>query len=266
MRKTDNANIVETLSWDAVAARIARGASAILPIGAGAKEHGFHLPMNTDRIQAEALAARLADRIDALIWPVVSYGYYPAFTNYAGSCSLSAETFEKLIEEVVSSLLGDGVGAVFVLDTGISTMAPVARALTRIDSDKVRHLTIHDGARYKAAAEKISEQDYGSHADERETSIMLALAPHLVDLARAEASPSSSRDARGPLTPANSASPSYSRSGSFGDPTLATRAKGEILLAAMMDDLVEQSKAFLAGLASANSPQRKSAGAGEAGS
>ena len=39
--------------------------------GAAAKQHGFHLPLNTDRIQAERFAAKLAERIDALIWPVL---------------------------------------------------------------------------------------------------------------------------------------------------------------------------------------------------
>jgi creatinine amidohydrolase len=48
-------SFVEQLSWDAVAQRIERGAAAILPIGAAAKEHGFHLPLNTDRIQARSL-------------------------------------------------------------------------------------------------------------------------------------------------------------------------------------------------------------------
>jgi creatinine amidohydrolase len=48
-----------------------------------------------------------------------------------------------------------------------------------------------------------------------------------------------------------SASPNYSRSGSFGDPTLATRAKREILLKAMVDDMVEQATAFLAERATA---------------
>lgn len=245
MRANDNANIVESLSWDAIATRIAQGASAVLPIGAGAKEHGFHLPMNTDRIVAEMLAARIADSIDALVWPVVNYGYYPAFVDYAGSSTLSAATFEALIEDLTASLIGYGVQAVFVLDTGISTIQPIARALTRFGSGRVLHLKIHEGARYKIAAAKIAQQDYGSHADELETSLMLALAPHLVDMARAEASLPDARDACGPLTPSNPASPNYSRSGSFGDPTLATHAKGEILLAAMIDDLVEQSMAFL---------------------
>ena len=79
---------------------------------------------------------------------------------------------------------------------------------------------------------------------------MLALAPHLVDMARAEASPALTHETPGPLTPSDTASPNYSRSGSFGDPTLATRAKGEILLAAMVDDMVEQATAFIAGKSS----------------
>jgi creatinine amidohydrolase len=48
------------------------------------------------------------------------------------------------------------------------------------------------------------------------------------------------------LTPTEPSSPNYSRSGSYGDPTLATRAKGDVLLAAMVDDLTEQVTAFLA--------------------
>jgi len=245
LRANVSINSVEGLSWDRVAARIAAGASAILPIGAGAKEHGFHLPMNTDRIQAEALAARVADPIDALIWPTVTYGYYPAFAAYAGSCTLSESTFEAMIGDSISALIGYGCKAVFLLDTGISTITPVERVLGRLASDCVCHLKIHDGPRYKAAVQKLAQQDYGSHADEMETSLMLALAPDALDLARAEASPAKARDARGPLTPSDAASPGYSRSGSFGDPTLATRAKGEVLLAAMTDDILESARMFL---------------------
>ena len=84
-------HFIEHLTWDEVGRRLAQGASAILPVGAAAKEHGFHLPMNTDRVQAEWLAARIAGRFDALIWPTVTYGYYPAFVDYAGSVSLSAD-------------------------------------------------------------------------------------------------------------------------------------------------------------------------------
>lgn len=246
MRANDNLNWVECLSWDQVAARISNGAAAILPVGAGAKQHGFHLPMNTDRIQAEALASKIAQRIDALIWPSISYGHYPAFAHYAGSCSLSATSFETMIQEIVTALVGYGCAAVFVLDTGISTIAPVSRALERVASSRTAHLKIHEGSRYRIAVKRVAEESYGSHADELETSLMLALAPDAVEMSRAESSPTSARGAPGALTPSDTASPGYSRSGSFGDPTLATRAKGEILLSAMVDDLVERASTFSA--------------------
>lgn len=239
-------NIIEQLSWDEVARRIGNGAAAILPIGAGAKAHGFHLPLNTDRIQAEWLAARIAGRIDALIWPTVTYGYYPAFVEYAGSGSLSAPVFEASIHEIVAGILRFGCRAAFVVDTGLSTLAPVDRALARLESRDVLHLKAYDGPRYRRAAARLSEQGHGSHADELETSLMLALAPELVDMSRAEASPRRQRETPGRLTPSDTSSPNYSRSGSYGDPTLATRAKGEVLLAAMVDDLAEQVTAFLA--------------------
>jgi creatinine amidohydrolase len=238
-------NFVEHLTWDQVARRIDNGAAAILPVGAGAKEHGFHLPMNADRIQAEWLAARLASRIDGAIWPTVSYGYYPAFVDYPGSASLSAPTFESLIQEIAAGIMRYGCRALFVLDTGISTLTPVDRAL--VGNPDALHLKVHDGPRYRRAAKDVAGQSHGSHADELETSLMLVLAPDLVDMSRAEASPALTHEAPGPLTRSDASSPNYSRSGSFGDPTLATSAKGKILLAAMVDDMVEQATAFIAG-------------------
>ncbi|CAN7406330.1 creatininase family protein [Bradyrhizobium sp. LjRoot220] len=244
-------HFIERMRWDEVARHIGNGAAAILPIGAAAKQHGFHLPLNTDRIQAEWLASQLAGRFDALIWPTLSYGHYPAFVAYAGSSSLSSATFEAVVHEIAQGILADGCRKLFVLDTGISTLAPVERALARLDAGKVMHLRIHDGPRYRQAAERLAEQNHGSHADELETSLMLALAPHLVEMARAEPSPAIGQEAPGPLTPLDVNSPNYSRSGSFGDPTLATLAKGEILLAAMLDDLREQVAAFVTEAAAA---------------
>jgi creatinine amidohydrolase len=245
MRREADRHCIERLTWDEVARRLEQGAAAILPIGAAAKQHGFHLPMNTDRVQAEWLADRLAERIDALIWPTVAYGYYPAFAEYAGSTGLSAPVFEATIQEIVAAIIGFGCRAVLVLDTGISTRAPVDRALAWLATGQALHLCIHDGPNYRRAAAQLAEQGHGSHADELETSLMLALAPDLVDMSRAEASPELKQEVAGRLTPWDPSSPNYSRSGSYGDPTLATSAKGNVLLAAMLDDLVEQVNAFL---------------------
>lgn len=239
-------HFIERLTWDEVNRRIHDGAPAILPIGAAAKQHGFHLPLNTDRLQAEWLAARMAGPVDALIWPTLTYGHYPAFVEYAGSAGLSAATFEKLVHEIVTAILGGGCRKLLVLNTGISTLAPVDRALARLDANRVKHVWTHGGPRYPRVAKELAQQHHGSHADELETSLMLVLAPDLVDMARAEASPAIVQKTPGPLTLSDPNSPNYSRSGSYGDPTLATAAKGEKLLAAMLDDLNEQVAAFVA--------------------
>ena len=239
-------HFIERMHWDEVARRIADGAVAILPIGAAAKQHGFHLPLNTDRIQAEWLAGQMAKKIDALIWPTLTYGHYPAFVDYAGSSSLSISTFEALVREVAGQILGSGCPKLLVLNTGISTLAPVDRALARLDNTRIKHVWIHEGPRYPRVARQLAEQSHGSHADELETSLMLALAPHLVDMTRAEASPGLKQETPGALTPSDPNSPNYSRSGSYGDPTRATSAKGDALLAAMLDDLHEQAAAFIA--------------------
>jgi creatinine amidohydrolase len=239
-------HFIERMTWQEVARRIGDGAAAILPIGAAAKQHGFHLPLNTDRLQAEWLAARIAEPVDALIWPTLTYGHYPSFVQYAGSASLSAATFETLVHEVAKGILGGGCRKLLVLNTGISTLAPVDRALARLDSGRAMHVWAYGGPRYPGVAKALSQQSHGSHADELETSLMLALAPDLVYMARAEASPAVIQDMPGPLTPSDENSPNFSRSGSYGDPTLATSAKGEMLLAAMLDDLHEHVAAFVA--------------------
>ena len=246
METDTDRHFIERMHWDEVARRIGEGAVAILPIGAAAKQHGFHLPLNTDRIQAEWLAGQMAEEIDALIWPTLTYGHYPAFVEYAGSNSLSISTFEALVREVAGQILSSGCPKLLVLNTGISTLAPVDRALARLASERVKHLWIHEGPRYPRVARQLAEQSHGSHADELETSLMLALAPHLVDMTRAEASPELKQETPGALTPSDPNSPNYSRSGSYGDPTRATAAKGEALLAAMLDDLNEQAAAFIA--------------------
>jgi creatinine amidohydrolase len=223
------------LTWDKIEARLKAGAPAILPIGAAAKEHGLHLPMNTDEIQSLWLADRLAEKTGALIWPTVTYGFYPAFIDFPGSISLAHETFIAMIRDIVTGIKRHGVHYVFILDTGISTIAPVSEAIA--GQEDVTHLRIHEGPAYKAAADVLREQAFGSHADELETSRMLAIAPEHVNMPRAAATPKG--PIQGPLTRTNAPS------GSYGDPTLASRDKGEKLVAAMLDDLLAAMKDYI---------------------
>jgi creatinine amidohydrolase len=235
---------VGNLTWDRIAERLAAGAAAILPIGAGAKEHGLHMPMASDQVFAEYFARALAEQTEALIWPTLTYGHYPAFVAYAGSASLSRDTFRAAITEIVDALIGFGARRILIVNTGLSTIAPVDLAISASrDPSRLRHLKVFDGPRFRATARALMQQPYGSHADEIETSLMLKIAPALVDMRRAKPSPvSPGGPVPGPLSPDGPRSPNYSPSGSFGDPTLASIDKGSRLLAAIVEDLMEAAK------------------------
>lgn len=236
---TAKSAVVADLTWDVVRDRLAAGAPAILPVGAGSKQHGFHLPLGTDTLQAEWFARQVAQRSGGLIWPCVNYGFYPAFSAYEGSVSLRCETFEALLVDVIDTLLAQSRSAVVVVDTGISTIAPVRAAIaTCSQAQRVLHMPIYQGKSFSKIRASLVQQRHGSHADEIETSIMLAMAPDVVDMSRAQASPQNrGSPTSGPLTPDDKTSPDYSPSGSFGDPTLASREKGEQLIAAMLRDI-----------------------------
>jgi creatinine amidohydrolase len=234
---------VADLTWDRVAERLVGGAAALLPIGAGAKQHGLHMRMATDQVFAEYFADVVAEKTGALIWPTLTYGAYPAFVAYAGSASLSDATFQSAVSEIANALLGFGAQRVLVLDTGLSTLAPVEAAIKATpDPSRIRHLKVFAGPRFIETAKALQQQPYGSHADEIETPLMLAIAPGVVDMSRAKASPlSPGGPSRGPLSPDDPNSPNYSPSGSFGDPTLASAEKGKTILAAILEDLMEMS-------------------------
>jgi creatinine amidohydrolase len=228
---------VAELAWPEVEKRIQSGAIAILPVGAGAKEHGRHLPLNTDQLQAEWLAARLIEKANALVWPTLTYGYYPAFTDYPGSCSLSTEIFENLMEEILQSILGSGVKSALILNTGISTIAPLKRVTARTGR-QIKLANVYQGQRYLKAEEKTQQQPHGSHADELETSIMLSIAPDKVNMSQAKPWAKQKMQA-GALVRNDQSHYNYSPDGVYGDPTLATKEKGEVLLQAMLDDCLE---------------------------
>ena len=91
-----------------VEAALANHAIAVLPIGATCKEHGKHMPMATDYLQAEWLISQIINQVNIVVWPTLGYGYYPAFVDYPGSCSLEENTFEKVVLEIIQGIIKSG--------------------------------------------------------------------------------------------------------------------------------------------------------------
>lgn len=230
---------VADLSWPEVETRINGGAVALLPVGAGSKQHGLHLPMASDYLQANWLADRLAMLANVLVWPTLAYGYYPAFVEYPGSVTLRGETFRAVAEEILADLLRWELRRVVVLNTGVSTIEPLRDAIRTVDVEtRIRLANVYQGPRYLAAAAETREQPRGGHADEAETSIMLVVAPAKVAMSLARPCCNVPLIA-GPLRRRDRTAANFSPDGVYGDPSLATQAKGDRLVRAIIDDLLE---------------------------
>lgn len=235
---------MEELTWPEVANAFKADIPVIVPIGAAAKEHGHHLPMKTDWLLARALSEGIATRLPVLIAPIVPFGYYPVFQSYPGSQHLSAETFMRLLSELLERLIDQGARRVAILNTGVSTEGPVGLVTRGILERRGVRIGVADYRRLGRAADRLLEQRIGSHADERETSILLAIAPELVrmDLAKQDYGREPAPGVFVTPTTMQSADPhaaDYSETGAFGDPTRASAEKGRTFLDAMIADLVD---------------------------
>lgn len=235
---------IEDLTWPEVAEAFKADVPVLLPVGAAAKEHGWHLPMKTDWLLARTLAEGIAARLPVLIAPIVPFGFYPVFQSYPGSQHLSAETFVRLLTELLERLIDQGARRLAILNTGVSTEGPIGLATRGILERRGVRIGVSDIRRLGRGADRLLEQKIGSHADERETSILLAIAPQLVRMELAKPDYGKQPTPGVFMTPTtmqstNPHAADYSETGAFGDPTLASADKGRVFLDAMIGDLVE---------------------------
>ncbi len=237
---------LEDLTWPEVEARIKADAVVVVPIGAVAKEHGLHLPMNTDYRLARGLADGIAAALPVLIAPVVCFGYYPAFRAYPGSQHLSAATFQALLRELLDGLITQGARRLAIVNTGVSTEAPVRIVVRDIYADSGVAVHTADIRSLGNRADAHLQQQLGGHGDEAETAMILALDSGAVRMERAATDYGHAREAPRTVfyTPTIFAGdpgsgPDYSATGVRGDPTLATVEKGEIILNAMIEEVVD---------------------------
>ncbi len=174
-------------SWEDVAAAISRGLIAVLPVGA-VEQHGPHLPLVTDTVMATGVARRIAEGCDGLLLPPIAYGDAWTAEGWAGTLSLSPETLRASVSDIGRGLQRMGVKGLITVNGHFGNREPIDLAARALSEDKfpVLHL---DYPGFESLAGQLMESKPAGpgfyHADEAETSMMLALAPETVRMDRA---------------------------------------------------------------------------------
>jgi creatinine amidohydrolase len=243
--KAAKALVLENLTWVEAEMALKDYDVALVALGARTKEHGPLLTLKNDYILAEYLMRRVAEEVPVVVLPTLQYGYYPSFLEYPGSISIGADTFKNVVMDICKSLYGYGLKKFYVLNTGVSTIGPLAEAAKDLAPLGITLRSLNILEVDKQLPEGLLKQDGGTHADEGETSMMLYIAPETVDMSKAVKDFDPRQGRRG-LTRDRDGAGNYSPSGIYGDPTLATKEKGKIIVEATVREVVRQVRELIA--------------------
>lgn len=238
--------LVDRLTWTESAEAFKRYDLAVIPLGGATKEHGYHLPNNTDYLLAEGLRERVAERVPALVMPTLPYAYYPAFIDFPGSVSIQPHHFAGTMADIIRCLERHGIRRFLIINAGLSTLAPLevmAKELFDTLGVLVGVLVI-ENLGYEAYQE-VREEVAGTHAGEFETSVLLSLHPEVVhmDLAVRDMfdRPAACITVDG-KPKVRIPRRMTTKSGVYGDATLASAEKGHKIVKAMVDDIAAIAK------------------------
>jgi creatinine amidohydrolase len=212
------------------AEKIINEAIFILPLGS-LEQHGPHLPLGTDCYTAEELSKRVSAKMEnSIILPTLPFGYAWVWRDIPCTVTIKEKTLEELLKEIAHSIYRFKPKALIVINGHLANEAAlkyVARDLVDEIPLKFFYFSLPEINKFPTDSNPSS---LTIHAEEIETSLMLAIRPDLVNMSLAK-----------PEYPAKPKSYGcsalslgiLSKSGVFGDPSIAKKEKGETYLEIM---------------------------------
>lgn len=112
---------MSSLSWVAYQERLQEdGLVLLLPCGA-LEQHGPHLPLGTDALLSAAIAQAVAEKVNGLVAPTLSYGYKSqpksgGGQHFPGTTSLDGQSLSQITRDVVREFARHGVKKLVIVD------------------------------------------------------------------------------------------------------------------------------------------------------
>lgn len=206
----------------------------IVPIGT-CDQHGPHLPIGTATIIAERLADALSARYQVLRAPALEYGVnISAERTFPGNASVRKKTLHRVLNDLIASWESTGFREFVLLSAHDHDPHQEAMETTFAKEARIRAVDVFA----VDIGDLLEGQREHMHGGEADTSLLLYLAPELVNMDVAQdymMSRETLRRYRRGWLRVPRGSP-----GSIGRPTLATAEKGKAIFSRMFDRIAQR--------------------------
>lgn len=223
----------------------------VQPVGA-IEQHGPHLPLIVDAAIAMGVLGKALHKLDEAIpvyaLPCLYYGKSNEHWHFPGTITLSAQTLLAVLMETATSLYRAGFRKLVLMNAhgGQPQIMEIAARDLHQQYEDLMVFPLFTWRVPHVAKELLTDQEveFGIHAGDAETSMMLSLLPQQVQMNRAvkeypQGLPQDSLLSMEGKLPFAWLTRELTQSGVLGDATVATQEKGDRLLDSVSDGWVQ---------------------------
>jgi creatinine amidohydrolase len=243
-------HLISEMTWPEVKQIVEEKDAVIIPAGT-TENNGPHLPLSLDSVVAYEICIRLSKETGIPVAPLIPWGNSALFARYPGTIVIRSEILMELLKDICRSLGRHGFRRFLVLSPHLPNIWPFNIAGEAMRREGYLVLTL-DWWRLqnKLCADLAEGKSFPmGHASELATSLLWALRPDLVRLDQMKAeSPSNpfylKYSSDYPMLFMYNEMKQLSESGVFGDPSKASKEKGEEIIKRCMKYLIELCRDF----------------------
>jgi len=242
--------LISEMTWPELKKVAEEKETIILPAGSN-ENNGPHLPLSLDSIVAYEISLKLAKETGLPVAPLIPWGNSSLFARYPGTIVIRSEILSEIIIDICRSLARHGFKRFLVLTPHLPNIWAFNIAGETLRREGYLVITV-DWWRLqnKLCADLAEGKSFPmGHASELATSLLFALRPDLIRLDQMKAETPSNpfylkHGADYPVLFLYNDMKQLSECGVIGDPSKASREKGEEIIKRCMKYLVELCQDF----------------------
>lgn len=182
---------LSNMTWIEAEENFSRSRVVIIPTGS-VEQHGLHIGVGADWIQAWEIAKRVGERTGRIVLPVLPYGISGHHDDFPGVITLTPDTYRMVIFEILQNINRNGVDHVVFMNGHGGNLGGIVEACKKAREDFGMMCAICQW--WDILQEPVLGHPSEEHAGYAETALSLASRPEAVKIEKAVLSATKQHD------------------------------------------------------------------------